>query len=188
MKKNKLLIILFILKITITYAQKIKDIRFEESSSNPVLMSNTIAKYLAFEDEGSRRIIDSLKAIDRAKFKKDAIGIWKFIGAECSCCVPMKGKRKVKTKYIKIDKDSIYFYEGRMKKRNLVRVEKIVFTNQFAYFYNLIDLVFKDKSLWSLRTDVSNNFLQIYLSGKETENGRTGSISGLSYEYYKRIM
>ena len=188
MKKKKILVLLLVMKVIIVSSQHIKDVNFERNSIDPVLMSNALLNYTAFKDENSKKIIDSLKVIDRSRLKTKIIGTWKFIEAKCSCCVPIEGKgREEEVKYIKIEEDSIYFFTNRIAKKRRVRAEKMIFTNQLAPFSDLTNIVFTDKSLWSLKTDMSHNFLQIYMSGKETKDGRTSAVSGLVYEYYKRV-
>lgn len=187
MKKTFLIILILCCSFLSTNAQNFSNIQFERNSSNINLTQTAILNYkLPVQYKNWNKIIDSLKIIDREKLKKKIIGKWKLIKVKCTDCVKKKNYQ-LPEKLIKISKKNIKFYFKNFSKKNLERKEKLIFTEQFAPLNDLTNIVFKDKTIWMIKTDVSNNYLSIYNSGNETKNGRTNFRSGLIIEFYKRV-
>ena len=189
--KRFFLIITFLTLNQFTFSQSIdklefkKNIPFEISSAINQFQYQKIAGNIKKIDS-LKMIIDSIKEIERKKLKKEILGIWEYKKEKCSDCIPWKNKRKEPKKFIKITKQKIVFYLDKISNENIIRIEKIKFTEQFDPFSNLKNLVFLDKTIWNFEVDNSNNYLRISNSGKETKNGRSRIVSGISKEYYKR--
>ncbi len=185
MKKILLLIILFV-SSQVLFSQNIEELQFSRTIKPEI--SEAIHKYLYLKDEESLKKIDSLKAIEREYLKENMIGTWEHFESKCSCCVKVKdSKRKYVKKIIRITEENIFFYDEKVSEENLTQTEKIEFTNQYGFFSDLTDIVYKDKNIWDYKLDKTGNFLKVYHSGNETDNGRTSTISGIVTNYYKRI-
>ncbi|MBW2963117.1 hypothetical protein [Mesonia aestuariivivens] len=183
MKKTPILIIYLFLN-QVLLSQNIDKLEFPTTVKPEI--SQSISKYLYVKSEENAQKLDSLKTTEQKHFKKNIIGVWEYFDSECSCCVKKKNKKKI-TKYIKITEDRIFFYKRKISKKNLTQTEKLEFASQYDIFSDLTSLVFKDNSIWSFKVDKTNNYLKIYNSGKESENGRSSFVSGIITEYYKRI-
>lgn len=186
MKRKNFIYLLCLISSTLC-SQNIKNLKFERNYTDIILTQNSILNYEAFKNTNSKKIIDSLKIIDRKNLKKKIVGVWKLIKVECSDCIISKKKTEIPKKYIKISDSTIKFYKKGISKKDIELSQKIMFTEYFSSFSDLTNIVFEDKSIWSLQTDKSNNHLKLYNSGNETKNGRTTSVSGIITEYYKRI-
>lgn len=186
MKRKNIVYLLCFISSTL-FSQNIKDLKFERNYTDIVLTQNSILNYEAFENADSKKIIDSLKIIDRKNLKNKIVGIWKLIKVQCSDCITNEKEIEVQKKYINISDSTIEFYKNSVSKKNLELSEKITFTEYFSSFSDLTNIVFKDKSIWSLQTDKSKNYLMLYNSGSEIKNGRTNMVSGIITEYYERV-
>lgn len=186
MKKRSLIYFLCFISSTL-FSQNIKSLKFERNYTDIVLTQNSILNYEILKNTNSKKIIDSLKIIDRKNLKTKIVGIWKLIKIKCSDCTINKKEVEIPKKYINISDSIIEFYKNNVSKKNLELSEKIRFTEYFSSFFDLTNIVLEDKSIWNLQTDKSKNYLMLYKSGYETKNGRTTMISGIITEYYKRI-
>lgn len=185
--RNILLILILLISSQILFCQNIDEIEFDKTIKAEI--SASINQFLYSKTKENIKRIDSIKTIERNDLKKKIIGTWEFLEGKCSDCILFKDvrkKNKVK-KFIVITNTVITFYNKKIKKKNIVKTETIEFTNQFDYFSDLTNLVFKDKNIWDIKVDKTNNYLKIYRSGKETNKGRNRLISGISTDYYKRI-
>lgn len=185
--RRKNLIYLFYFISSSLCSQNIKDLKFERNYTNIILAQNSILNYEAFKNKNSKKTIDSLKVIDRKNLKNKIIGNWKLIKVKCPDCIISKKEIEIPKKYINISDSTIKFYKKNSSIKKLEKSEKLIFTECFSSFSDLTNIVFKDKSIWSLQTDKSKNYLKLYKSGNETKKGRTTLISGIITEYYERI-
>ncbi|CAL2078589.1 hypothetical protein [Tenacibaculum sp. 190524A05c] len=182
MKKNLLLLSLIFNQVL--FSQNIHELKFRKSIKFEV--SESINQYLLTKSDKNKLKLDSIKKIERKNLIENIIGKWEYFGSDCSCCVKLN-ESKIIQKYIVISKNEISFYNEKISNKNITNIELIEFSNQFDSFSELTELVYKDKTIWTYKTDSSKDYMKIYRNGEETNSGRTRQISGITIDYYKRM-
>jgi hypothetical protein len=183
--KRAFLVIIFLTFSQFIFSQNINELAF--SNIQKIEIRDALNQFEVFKTPENKKRIDSLKKNERKNLKKEISGTWEYIKSKCSDCVLSKNKIEEPRKFIKITNRKIVYYLDKISTKNIIQTEELKFTEHFDFMSNLKDVLFSDKTIWSLNVDKSNEFLKIYNSGYETENGRAQIFSGLIVEYYKRI-
>ena len=134
----------------------------------------------------SRQKTDSLKLVFREKLKQKLVGNWKMLNVESWAL--REPSDSVVGKMITIDPNQILFYElyPKSKKWNLIKSEKLIFSEKLTMDFDPLLIVYFNKEVWSYNVDETSGELIAYYIGKENETEISEMVCGnTKIKYFK---
>lgn len=138
-------------------------------------------------NEFSSKKLDSLKPIARAAYTQQIAGTWRMFETRANWAMRDITDSLV-GKMITIEPTQILFFElyDKSRKWNLVKTEKLNFSEKDNSSFNPFLIVYSNKEVWSYYIDENFGNLVAYFIGEENENGMSEIICGTTkLEYYK---